>query len=241
MLFSMLLALATVTQPVMWQGVTLGEPMSAVVSRLGDPLKVQNEAAVRTLYLYTSNHASTLLVLSVERGRVRRIRVVALNDGAFTLTDGHGIALGATEAQLTTLNGKPTKVLASTKFPVDIYERPDGIWSYEFLGGAVKAIQLAQAAADFSALPTVAEPVIHGGTSFDDAIVEMADNEFDGVKKENIYLQLQGCAPGVSWKTTTQSLMSHGGKKYDRLDTVCPTTNEKRAFYFDITNYFGKL
>ena len=241
MLFFMLLALATITQPVAWQGITLGEPMSAVVSRLGDPMKVQKGSSVSTFYLYTRNHGSTLLMLSVERGRVRRIRLFALNAGAFTLTDGHGIALGATEAQLTTLNGKPTTVLTSTENPVDIYERPDGIWSYEIIGGGVKAIQLAQATSEFAALSTVADPIVHGGTSFDDAIVDLADNESDGVKNEYTYLRLQECAPGVSWKTTMQSLLTHGKKTYDRLDTVCPGTNQKRTFYFDITNYFGKI
>ncbi|MHB8391965.1 MAG: hypothetical protein ACYDBH_20710 [Acidobacteriaceae bacterium] len=241
MLLSILLAVATVTQPTTWQGVTLGEPMSAVVSRLGDPMKVQKGTSVSSYYLYMANHQSTLLMLNVERGRVRGMRLFALSAGAFKLTDGHGIAFGATEQQLTTLNGKPNKVFSSTTHPVDVYVRADGTWSYEFVRGTVKAIQLDQPIPEFSTLPTVADPVVHGGTSFDDAIIDMADNEDDGVKSEYAYLQFHDCAPGVSWKTQMQSLLNHGKKVYDRLDTICPKSNEKRAFYFDITNYFGKM
>jgi hypothetical protein len=45
----------------------------------------------------------------------------------------------------------------------------------------------------------------------------------------------------VRWKLQSQSLLSQNGRAFDKLHAVCPPTKAERDFYFDITNYFGKL
>jgi hypothetical protein len=74
------------------------------------------------------------------------------------------------------------------------------------------------------------------GSSVAAAVVIHATRESDGIRAEHIWLREHH--PGV--RITNQSLVSSGGRMYDALDVTIPdgTTNK---YYFDITEYFGKL
>ena len=78
-----------------------------------------------------------------------------------------------------------------------------------------------------------------GGTSFDDAIVIVADNERTGVDAEYAYLRAHPC-DGGAWKLSKQALVRNGGKPYDVLSVTCGGGAPKRDFYFDISSFFGK-
>ena len=88
------------------------------------------------------------------------------------------------------------------------------------------------------ASPSPAQPA--AGTSFADAIVVKASAEDAGVDAEDKYLAAHPCSGG-SWRVTTQSLVTHAGKPYDVLATVCSNGGATRSFFFDISSYFGKM
>ena len=74
------------------------------------------------------------------------------------------------------------------------------------------------------------------GSSVAAAVVIHATRESDGIRAEHTWLREHH--PGA--KITTQSLVSSGGRMYDALDvTTADGTTSK--YYFDITEYFGKL
>jgi hypothetical protein len=83
-------------------------------------------------------------------------------------------------------------------------------------------------------------PPAGAGTSFADAIVVTASTEGAGVDAEYAYVARHPCAGG-SWKVTKQSLLTHGGKPYDVLDAACSNGGGTRAFFFDISSFFGKM
>jgi hypothetical protein len=86
-----------------------------------------------------------------------------------------------------------------------------------------------------------ASPIpLTAGTSFADAIVIQASNEDAGVAAEYQYLRAHPC-DGGTWRVTQQALAQHGGKPYDVLTARCSTNGATRAFFFDISSYFGKM
>jgi len=74
------------------------------------------------------------------------------------------------------------------------------------------------------------------GSSIAAAVVIHATRESDGIRAE--YIWLREHHPGV--RITNQSLVSSAGRMYDGLD-VATTDGTTSKYYFDITEYFGKL
>ena len=85
------------------------------------------------------------------------------------------------------------------------------------------------------------EPVLHGGTSFDDAIVLKAPSEAVGVKSEYAYLAVHPCAGSGRWQPKHQALQKQRDVPYDVLTVTCTSDNSQRDFYFNIAGYFGKM
>jgi len=88
-----------------------------------------------------------------------------------------------------------------------------------------------KAARDTAKVKTIAD-----GSSYDRAIVIMAKSEMTGTTAE--YAWLRKNYPG--YKTKMQSLNYYKKKPYDILHVVLADGMEK-AFYFDISNFFGKF
>jgi hypothetical protein len=44
----------------------------------------------------------------------------------------------------------------------------------------------------------------------------------------------------VDWKLESQMVMADGGKQYDVLHVILKD-GQKKAFYFDITQFYGKF
>lgn len=78
------------------------------------------------------------------------------------------------------------------------------------------------------------------GTSIQDAIViKGAHGESDGVAAEYKYLETLYGPRGSGYTVNGQSLLENAGKSFDELDIE--VGGQKRAVYFDITDYFGKF
>jgi hypothetical protein len=86
--------------------------------------------------------------------------------------------------------------------------------------------------------PQIRQPT---GDSTADAILDVQQNETDGVDWEYVYLSYHPCDHDTLWKVQKQALVNAGGRAYDLLHVVCPTTKAERDIFFDVTPYFGKL
>lgn len=78
------------------------------------------------------------------------------------------------------------------------------------------------------------------GSSISEAIIILqAQDEQEGVQAEYIYLSEKIGKKNVDWELISQSLLSHNGRFYDKLNIKLPNGSEK-DFYFDISDFFGK-
>lgn len=110
---------------------------------------------------------------------------------------------------------------------------------------AMLAFALLVAAAVFlSGCPAPPEPVTASGgdgTSFEKAVFITETNEYDGIAAEYAWLDAKGCAQnGGMDDMELQELANYNGKRYDILYAVCKD-GAKIEYYFDISNFFGKL
>jgi hypothetical protein len=109
---------------------------------------------------------------------------------------------------------------------------------YSFQGNRVRRFQWETSNPTGKALAPLTAA---NGDSLSSAILDMQQNERDGVAWEYRYLALHPCTESARWQVAKQSLLHEGSRAYDRLQVVCPPTKTERDFYFDITSYFGKL
>ncbi|TFF98167.1 MAG: hypothetical protein EU547_02235 [Promethearchaeota archaeon] len=80
----------------------------------------------------------------------------------------------------------------------------------------------------------------NSGNSMEDAIfISEAQNEQEGVQAEYSYLKEILGERDKDWKLKLQSLHSKDGHFYDKMLIEFPDGTEK-AYYFDITGFFGK-
>jgi hypothetical protein len=108
---------------------------------------------------------------------------------------------------------------------------------YSFQDGRVRRFQWQTSVPAGKALASLTAAA---GDSLSSAILDMQQNEIDGVAWEYRYLAFHPCTQSARWQLVKQSLVREGGRAYDRLHVACPTTKAERDFYFDITNYVGK-
>ena len=79
-------------------------------------------------------------------------------------------------------------------------------------------------------------PAARDGSSMASAVVIHAQDESTGVAAE--YQWIADRFPGYT--RGGQALLSKDGRFYDSLD-ITTSSGEHKKFYFDITNFFGKL
>lgn len=78
------------------------------------------------------------------------------------------------------------------------------------------------------------------GESFEDAIIIKGQkNNLNAVSWEHEYLHDKYTKNNIKWQVAKQCLRHQGEKAYDVLEVVFPV-GERRCFYFDITENFGK-
>ena len=81
----------------------------------------------------------------------------------------------------------------------------------------------------------------NSGESIENAIIILgAEGSFDGVSYEYQYLNEFFNKAGLNFKVLKQTLLCVNNKYYDKLEVEI-SNGEKRAFYFDITDFFGKI
>jgi hypothetical protein len=72
------------------------------------------------------------------------------------------------------------------------------------------------------------------GSSLQTAVEFETSNYFEGISLEHQWLEAR--YPG--YQKQGQTLMSHGGKRYD-LITIITADGEEKEVYFDIASFYG--
>ncbi|MGG7036483.1 MAG: hypothetical protein ACI7YS_14995, partial [Flavobacterium sp.] len=80
------------------------------------------------------------------------------------------------------------------------------------------------------------------GKSAENAIlIKNAMNERNGVAAEYAYISKIHGIKFVDWKPIGQSTITHNNKNIDIIDIEVINKSEKKSFYFDITEFYGKF
>ncbi len=236
--------------PPAFQGVRLGESARALVATMGDPLGTHADGPLLQ-YAYIARGDDAIVFVQLARGRVARVLVRPTNWPAtpaetlgpppsalgVKLGDPGAATLEVTDAHLV-LTTTHAGALTSA-----IYRAPNGIVYTFGVGGTPPMVQWIEAnlVPTGATPPPAPAPVAHSGTSIADAIVIRAPDESVGVRSEYLYVFLHPCASNGTWHTVRQRLLKVDARFYDRLDERCTVGGAQRPFYFDITNYYGKL
>ena len=239
-----------------WLGVTFETPAAGLRAVLGDPVRVtrlpdelpagQSTASGKPerKARYVISVQPLLYAIVTERyGAVVGIEgysPVALTGEVPAVTDPSGVALGATEDAV--LKAHPdAKHMSSTLGPVIVAQISSRyLASYAFEGGRVNAIDwFARASTDPQRDgPPLAEPA---GDSTATAVLVVAKNEDDGIRRETIWTAFHPCDKTSRWVKGSVATLHEGGRTYDAIRYTCPSTGATRTVYFDITPFYGKF
>lgn len=230
-------------------GVTLGETESSLIAQMGEPMLRRNAEGDAIEYVYVGA-GNTIEFVRVERGNVVEVAVRSAQPKD-ALSGDPPSALGVT------VGDPPSKVLALGKDrfvtalkngneTTGIYSGDDGLqygFTTSYGAGNVTQVLARLDPVKAQALPasTAPQPILHDGSSFDDAIVIKAPTESVGVKSEYVYLAVHKCAGGGRWQSKHQALQTHAGTPFDVLTVTCSSDNSQATFYFNIAGYFGKM
>jgi hypothetical protein len=237
---------AALTTSVMWNGVTLGAPVSTLRPILGDPLRIvtSSDGSLHAARYWIAGSNATFFIVLEKRGAIQAVHAfaTAMEPGGFANVpaDPSGVRLGDTLESVKAVHSKFRS--ETTDDGAQLLVGPVGDSTeatYEFKDGRVRSFQWTLPVADDApAQPQLAMPP---GDSIATAILDAQKDESNGVRWEYMYLAFTTCDGETSWKSKGQALITSGGRAYDRLHAVCPTTKAERDFFFDINAYFGKM
>ena len=231
---------------VTWHGITLGEPAANLRASLGDPLRVLAfDNGTRHVARYWLAGLNTTYVIVVEeRGYV--VSFDAFTDAPPSTViesvpaDPLGVRLGATLQQVRTEHpklrgdtdegGNPFLVAAVSSTTAA---------EYSFEDNRVRRFQWTTPVP--TDRPALAPLIAPSGDGIASAILDVQQNESDGVAWEYRYLAFHPCTQTARWQLQRQSLLRDGDRAYDDLHVICPPTKSERDFYFDVTSFYGKL
>jgi hypothetical protein len=211
-----------------WLGVTLGEPLSAVAARLGDPLTVAKDPALTKFVYLTENTGAFVTVLS-EHGIVTGVRLWSVTTLPGKTLDPFGIALADDKDKLIGKRGKPTREAADIDGPFEAYQDRDVLWLYHIKGDqSITSITLSTTDSAIADLPQQPLPSVHTGESAADAVRIVQPNAADAKRWEQMFLAIRPCRENGNWlirKTEQQG-------KLDVVTASCNLGGISKSFYF---------
>lgn len=214
-----------------WLGVTLGEPYSAVFSRMGDPVIATHDATV-SKFVYLTENENAFVTVVTERGRVSGVRLWALPTATPKTTDPAGIALNQDAGTLLQKRGKPSRTASDSDGPFDSYQDGDVLWLYHLNGNnTVRNITLSTTESAIEDLSQQALPALHAGTSPADAIVMNVGSGDDAKKWESMFLAVHPCDGNGTMKESNRQTQTLNGVSYDVVTASCSAAS-------DVTLYF---
>lgn len=208
--------------------VSLGQPVSTIRDRVGDPVAIQeipNQA--QRIWRFLENGNRFLDVLEHD-GVAISITVAKYADAA-TFTDQRGIPFGAASDDVAKALGTPQRVSRNTDDgSVDFwYRSPDAVLIYEFLGDRLVFEQVLAPRDKQSAYPGAASVEPREGTSTSDAIAVSAPAD----AWIHAYFALNACGAQGRWQTVSTRQLEKG-PTYEVVHASCSGANITRDFYF---------
>lgn len=226
-------------------GQTLGSLETDALKSTGDAAFVQQGGAQ-----FVIDHAQGTFTLYFTNGRLTALDISDnwRNGKIPTIADPFGVATGTTEADIIAKRCAKMETLEAYGRHHLTYTEPSGTtWRYTFFqkDDRLREIHVKLSDAQVAALSAADPPVAHGGTSFDDAILDLAADEPSGAQNEEDFLLNFSCPADNGrrgmWREDAQRLVEHNGKQYDVLSLHCNMTGATRDLYFDVTSFFGKM
>jgi len=245
----------TAAMAVVWQNVTLGEPTSDVLARLGAP--TSRRKAIMGTYLldYEALGGAGTLSLTDGGGVVTGIRLIAADPSNLHLppADPFGVSLGDSADRLTELRGQPQRYddEGDGEFTSYYGKASEVRWAYGlrngviFSIGVISAYRIVRASGAAVSVPTprpsnAPSPPPPDASAFDRAVRVTADDLDADPQFEYTFVRRIACGAGDRWSPSGQTFINAHKRNYLRIDAVCPSTGELRSFYFDITAVFGR-
>ena len=237
---------AALTTSVVWNGVTLGAPVSTLRPALGDPLRIvaSPDGSLHAARYWIAGSNATFFIVLDKRGTIEAVHAftTTMEPNAFANVpaDPSGVRLGDTLESVKAAHPKFRPETTDDGAPQLVGLVGDSTEvTYEFNDRRVRSFQWTLPVADGApAQPPLAMP---HGDSIATAILDTQKDESNGVRWEYMYLAFTPCDGETSWRSKGQALINSGGRAYDRLHAACPTTKAERDFFFDISAYFGKM
>lgn len=79
------------------------------------------------------------------------------------------------------------------------------------------------------------------GSSVEQAVIIEAPDPFTGVDAEYQFLSERLGKRDVDWTVVKQANLRAKGREYDRITVELKPSGKKVDYYFDITNFYGKI
>jgi hypothetical protein len=214
-----------------WLGVTLGEPLSAVSARLGDPLAVAKDPQL-TKFVYLTEDTNAFVTVLSEHGIVTGVRLWSVTTLPGKTHDPFGLALGDEADKVIAKRGKPTRQAADIDGPFDAYQDRDVLWLYHIKGDqSVTSITLSTTDSAIADVPQQPLPAVHSGESEADAVRIVQPSAADTKRWEQMFLAIRPCGENGTWlvrKTERQGSI-------DVVTASCNLGGVSRQFYFQPT------
>ena len=227
-------------------GRTLGSLETDALAGVGDAAFVRDGGA-----RFVVDHAHGIMDLAFTNGRLTGfgIRENWRDFSKPSIADPWGIAPGAKEADIIAKRGTKVATEDAHGHHALIYTDASGTtWEYMFFlnDDKLSGIYAKLSAEQVKALAPAEPPAAHGGTSFDDAIMNLASDEPSGAQNEGDFLLRFSCPADDGkqrgrWREDTHRLVERDGRQYDVLGLHCNLTGKRRDLYFDVTSFFGKM
>lgn len=249
MLTAFVLALATVAaaaSPPEWNGIALGAPVAPLRATLGDPLRIVSAPdGSERVGRYWLGGTKALYLIGEQQGYVTMFSAFTGKAPDAVLqdvpADPSGARLGDTIGDVEKLHPGFAARTNEDGVPELAGRTDDGRCGvvYSFANGRLRQFLWTTKLPDGTApLPALSLP---DGTSPATAILDAQKTETTGVRWEYVFISYHPCDGQTEWKLKQQGVRRHEAHVYDVLHVVCPATNAKRDFFFDITPYFGKI
>jgi hypothetical protein len=240
---------------VVWQGVGLGETVSAVVARMGAP-DTRRKAIMGTYLLeYKALGGEATLSLTDGGGLITGIRLIAADPASLhtPVTDPFGVALGDSADRLSELRGQPQRFddEGGGEFTSYYGKQSDARWAYGLRDGVIYSIgvisayRVVRANGAAVSVPTprpsgAPTPPPPDASAFDRAVKVTAEDVDADPQFEFTYVRRIACGANDRWSPLGETILNAHRRNISRVDAVCPSTGERRSFYFDITDVFGR-
>jgi hypothetical protein len=203
-----------------WLGLTFETPAAGLRAVLGDPVRVTRLPDELPAGQSTASGKPERKARYVISLQPLLFAIVTERYGAVVGIEGYSpVALTAEVPAITDPSGV---ALGATEEAV-LRAHPDAKHMSSTLGPVIVAH---------------AEPA---GDSTATAVLVVAKNEDEGIRRETIWTRFHPCDAKTAWVKGSVATLHERGRTYDAIRYTCPPTGAVRTVYFDITPFFGKF